>query len=144
MARADGKCLLASEEALGLLFAACSSYLTAEGEWIEQLRRLEEPFSIHMAYLASHLVKLAREGRTEEFPAVCAAVERLLAEGDEEVTVMTKVGLLEDLQNGASHDQLDMDCFSRHLGPLGRGAWDDIRELWEEFFKAKFAREGAM
>jgi hypothetical protein len=128
-------------EALELLFAACPSYKEEHEEWIDVLRRQEEPFSIHAAYFAHHLVELALRGQSNEFAAVFSMVERLLTEGDEEVRVMTKVAMIEDIQNIASYHDLDLTGFTKLLGPLSQIAWIEIKESWEDFFRRKLAQE---
>jgi len=120
---------------LGLLHAACQSYVAEQGAWINQLRQWEEPFSIHAAYIAAHLVDLARQERLIEFSAVFDIVERLLVDGDGEVSEMTTVGLIESIQNLASHADLDTACFTRHLGPRGVAAWEQVKLSWDVFVR---------
>jgi hypothetical protein len=79
---------------------------------------------------ASYVVESYAEGDTAELPALFAALERILREGDEAARAAATVGVLEDIQTLACHRPFGPAVFERMLGPLSRRAWAEIDRLW--------------
>ena len=92
-----------------------------------------------IAVVASHLVDCFEQGDVSEYPAVFALLEKCLAEGDELVQNLVTVGLIEDIQNIASHRPFGPQVFYEWLGPLGRAEWNQLCVLWEQVAEAKAA-----
>jgi hypothetical protein len=80
--------------------------------------------------VASYVVESYAEGDTVELPALFAALERILREGDEAARAAAMVGVLEDIQTLASNRPFGPTVFERMLGPLSRRAWAEIDRLW--------------
>jgi hypothetical protein len=91
------------------------------------------------AVLAHHLIESFERGEVSEFPAAFAVLERCLAEGDEQVRKLVMVGVIEDIQNIASHREFGPSVFCEWLGPLSRAAWDEVIGWWEQLAEAKAA-----
>jgi hypothetical protein len=91
------------------------------------------------AVLAHHIVDSYERGEVSEFPAVFAVLEACLAEGDEQVCNLVKVGVIEDIQNTASHREFGQSVFCQWLGPLSRAAWDEVNGWWEQLAETKAA-----
>jgi hypothetical protein len=49
------------------------------------------------------------------------------------------VGIIEDIQNIASHREFGPSVFCRWLSPLSRAAWDEVIGWWEQLAAAKAA-----
>lgn len=81
---------------------------------------------------AHHLVTLAGTADTGELPAVFAAVEQILDEGDADAVALIRTGLIEDLQNITSHRDVEADGsdLRRFAGPVTAEVWDEIDEAW--------------
>ncbi len=93
----------------------------------------DEPVRGHyndISVVAHHLVDRFAAGDTSEFPGVFELVERCLAESDEQVQELIVVGLLEGIQNTASHQAFGMAVFEPWLGPRSRAAWEDLCAFW--------------
>ncbi len=81
--------------------------------------------------VAEHVVALLRKGATSEFPRLFDAVERLLEEGTEDVRGVVSVGLLESIQNIASHEPPGYVAFEEWLQSRTLTAWREIERMWE-------------
>lgn len=71
-----------------------------------------------------------KAGDTREFEAFFSALEDFLAAGDSDTKAVAVVGIIETLQNVASHEPPGYQPFERWLGPLSRQAWADIERMW--------------
>jgi hypothetical protein len=91
------------------------------------------------AVIAHHLVDSYERGDVLEFPAAFALVERCLAEGDDPTRELVMVGVIEDIQNIASHRQFGPGVFVKWLGPASRAAWDEVIGWWDQLAQAKAA-----
>src|SRR5688500_8494467 len=103
--------MLQRADVVPLLLAACPK---SAPDWEEHRAYWdgEEPGAFNdVAVFAHHAVGCVGRGDIGCLPAFFAAVERMLLEGDEEVRALATVGLLEDLQNIASHEPFGADAF---------------------------------
>jgi hypothetical protein len=120
------------DEALMMLRDACPSFRAYE---VPQYPDDAHGFAdmAELSTLARHLVDLAERGDAEEFPAVFAVVDRLLADGDDDTVAYVRTHLLEDIQNITSHRDVgvDPDAFRSVLGPAALDAWDELDEAWQ-------------
>jgi hypothetical protein len=91
------------------------------------------------AVVAHHIVHSFGRGELTEFPGAFAVLERCLAEGDEQARELATVGVIEDIQNVASHREFGPSVFRRWLGPLSQAAWDELNDGWARFAEAKAA-----
>lgn len=66
----------------------------------------------------------------DERAAFFTLLERFLTEGDAEVVELASVGLIEDIQNLASHRTCGLQAFKEWLGPVSRVAWTEVEEMW--------------
>jgi hypothetical protein len=84
------------------------------------------PWYVAMGELAHYIVEAYEQGDTTQYQKLFSAVERVLNTGDSEVQNLIWVGLLEDIQNIASHRSFGPDVFRVWLGPESLIAWDEI------------------
>ena len=91
------------------------------------------------AVIASHLVDSFERGELSEFPATFALLERCLVEGDQPIRDLIMIGVIEDIQNIASHRPFGAGVFVAWLGPASRAAWDEVNGWWGELTAAKAA-----
>lgn len=89
--------------------------------------------------VAHHLVNSFERGDLSEFPAAFALLERCFAEGDEQAKELAAIGIIEDIQNIASHRSFGPWVFYEWLGPESRAAWDELSESWQRVSEAKAA-----
>jgi hypothetical protein len=77
---------------------------------------------VNITHLVRHLIGRLAAGRTEEFPAVFAVVERVLADGDEEAQSLMMAGFFEDLLNVDEYTDTirQPSDFGPWLGPRAR------------------------
>ena len=120
-----------ADELVPLLLKACPSATEA---WEDHLKfwssEARDDF-LDMAVFAHHVVNAFNQGRTEEFPAFFELLERMLVEGDQQVIDLAIAGLIEDIQNIASHRQFGYRVFEKWLGPTSRRGWAEIEVAWE-------------
>ena len=84
------------------------------------------PWYLGMSELAHYVVENYAQGTTSEFPDLFATVEVLLDNPDPELVNLITVGLLEDIQNIASHRDFGPVVFRRWLGPRSLALWDKV------------------
>jgi hypothetical protein len=84
-----------------------------------------------MSLLGRHVVELFEQGQKEEIASAFALAERLLSTGDESVQEAVVVGILETIQNVASHRPFGAAAFEPFLGPRSAEAWAELNRLWQ-------------
>lgn len=130
------------EEVVPAFLSACPG-ITAR--WERHLEFWEgEPRRGHyldIAVIAHHLVDRFAAGDTSEFPAAFALLERCLAESDMEVQELLVIGLMEGIQNVASHQPFGMTVFEPWLGPKSRVAWEELCSFWDAVISDKVSRK---
>lgn len=84
-----------------------------------------------VAELVHYLTDAYERGETSDFPTVFAFVEDLIRDGDQAVRDVAIVGILETLQNYASHRPFGNRVFVQWLGPLSRQGWAEVERMWE-------------
>src|SRR5229473_5021803 len=91
------------EEVVAALLTACPD---AQDAWKDHLASFGErkwgSFN-DVAVFAHHIVEGYTVGDTHEFEAFFSVLEEMLQANDEEVRALARVGLIEDIQNIASH-----------------------------------------
>jgi hypothetical protein len=123
------------DEAMDLLIEGCPSFLGADDlhQFHARFEDEGEPdFFIRIAGFAQHLVTLIEQGTTAELPPTFAAVEQILAEGDDQANELIELGLVEGLQNIVSHRDVPVHAeqVERFLGERARRLWTRLDELW--------------
>lgn len=114
-----------------LLLKACPTATTAWNDHLEWWGDQERGRFNDMGVFAQHVVDCDCQLRTEEFSAFFALLERFLVEGSEEVRGLAVVGLLEGIQNVASHTPQGATRLEPLLMPKSRQAWNELASLWE-------------
>jgi hypothetical protein len=71
-----------------------------------------------------------KAGDTREFEAFFRALEEFLAAGDTDTKSVAVTGVIETLQNVASHEPPGYKPFERWLSPLSLQAWADVERMW--------------
>ena len=123
--------MIASAQVMPLIFEACPGFREGRNRHEGAVRGEEGGLYVNMAHIAGYLVRSYSQGNTQEFPSLFALVERLLAEGDDEVQQALSVGLVEDIQNVASHESFGASVFKQWLGPLTLDAWLAGQQAWK-------------
>lgn len=122
--------MIKADNVTTLLLEACPS---ATRKWQDHLSYWEDDERGHhtdISVFAHHIVDSFSEQKTEEFPKFFTLLEKLIEEGDEETRGLAIVGLIEDIQNIASHRSHGYNVFYRWLGPLSEQGWMEIEQLW--------------
>lgn len=131
--------MIAKGRMFEVLLVACPSFRPAWQAFVDEWRDSVDgpPLYIALCDLARHLVGMLERGDTETFPAVFAAVERLVVEGEHFVSEAAVVGLLEDLQNLNLYTTTEPEQFRPWLGPESAKAWDELYMFWDRVAEAK-------
>jgi hypothetical protein len=133
------------DEAFAALVGSCPSF-SAGGAGEDYASSFEEPDHpdpfVRSEALAHHVVDLVARRDVEEVGWVAAAVERVLAEGDEDAIELVVLGFLEPLRNIVSHDDVGVSAgeLADLLGSGASEAWADNEHLWED--AARWRRDG--
>jgi hypothetical protein len=119
--------MAAKQEDVEQIIATVPGFQT---QWQEFLKEWEKetspPWYLVMGELAHYLVERYAQQATAEFPQLFASVEALLHNPSPELENLIIVGLLEDIQNVASHRDFGAAPFREWLGPKSIVAWDGI------------------
>ncbi len=86
--------------------------------------------SSEASLFANYLVDRVKKGETDSFPEVFSIVERGIIEGTDETRILLVVGLLENLKNFASWQDMDYSIFEPWLGPETHIAWRWLEKKW--------------
>lgn len=84
-----------------------------------------------LQHMASWMVESAKAGETEPFAAIFEIVEHYIIFEGEEVKNLLIVGLLENLKNLSSWQDLDYAIFEQWLGPETHVAWRWLEKKWQ-------------
>ncbi|MGI8855887.1 MAG: DUF7674 family protein [Thermomicrobiales bacterium] len=117
-------------QVIPLLLAACPEFYSRWEKHLAYWGDDERGPYTDIAQFAHFLVEGVRNNQTDCFISAFQSLERLIVEGDEEVRGVLTIGLLEDVQNIASHSG-GYDIFLPWLGPETRRAWVEIERMWE-------------
>jgi hypothetical protein len=120
-------------DVMPLLLDACPSFAPVwdriEEENLYEGRRLSY---LDASEFLRHLVSLWVSGSTDDYPSVFRTIERLVVEGDEYVSELAVIGLLEGLQmctvTEAGIDPVEV--FEPLLGPVSRRWWVRLDRFW--------------
>jgi hypothetical protein len=117
----------ANREQIEQLVAAAPNF---RNRWDGFLREWEgervPPWFVGMSELAHYVVESYAQGVTVEFPNLFRTVEALLQNADPELENLIAVGLLEHMQNIASHRDFGATPFRRWLGPKSLVLWEEV------------------
>ena len=117
-------------QVMPLLLNACPSFTEA---W-EAYTHEEDATLIYNCFglFAQHLLRLYHRGEVCEFSAVADAIERLCVDGTPCVKEAATIGLLEDIQNYWSNNNIDPGQFAKYLKPESTKQWKSLNDFWEE------------
>lgn len=123
--------MITLDEVMPLVLEACPAFVPELDAFYRRYDIAPEsrPFYyIEAGRLNSWLYERMESHETECFPAVFALIERLLAEGTNQVKDLVATGILEGLQNRAmyAHGQNGHTIFLPWLSPLTRQEWDAL------------------
>ena len=116
------------------MLSACPSFEPTWREFAQDAERSpnEDPlYYVLLGDLARHLLALQAAGSTDELPAVFEVVERWHTEGDDYVKEAATIGLLEGIQNNASHRDFDTGVFETWLKPETKKWWLKLNRYWD-------------
>jgi hypothetical protein len=116
----------ASQEAFETIIATVPDFQPKYQSFLADWQGEDTPWYLAMGELAHYAVEAYEKGDTTQYQKLFSAVERVLRNGDSEVQNLIWVGLLEDIQNIASHRSFGPDVFRSWLGPQTLIAWDEV------------------
>jgi hypothetical protein len=125
--------VIAKAEMMFLLGKACPSFMSVRERSTRHWKD-EGDFIVRdvLDDLGHHLIGLLQRGEPGELPAVFAALERCLMEGDPFVRETAVPGLLQCLHAERCHEKTVPEQFRPYLGEEALGTWDSFNVLLEE------------
>jgi hypothetical protein len=124
--------MITKEQVMPLLLDACPSFTE---KWAEHRAYWEDEHLLYidLAEFNRHLIELHKNKQIAEFSAVFDVVEKLHLEGDNYVREAATIGLLEGIQNVASHseNEVDVEDFAQYLKPESAKWWQQLNDFWE-------------
>ena len=122
--------MIRQPDVLPVLLAACPSFRERWEEYLRESGDEDRGVYLDAAEFAHYIVDSYRCGQTEDLRAAFGAIEAILADADEDARGLVIVGVLETVQNNASHEPFGPDVFLPWLGPRAREAWASLEQLW--------------
>jgi hypothetical protein len=122
----------ANREAFETIIATVPDFQPRYQKFLVHWHGEDIPWYLAMGELAHYIVEAYEQGDTSRYQELFSAVERVLTSGDSEVQNLIVVGLLEDIQNIASHRSFGPDVFRGWLGPQSLIAWDELNRGWQK------------
>lgn len=134
--------MIEQEQVMPLFVAACPSFEGPLEAYVSDNygKGDERLLYCELGEFSRHLIDLASSGNVEELPAVFAVIERLHLEGTPYVREAATIGLLEGIQNNASHSDFDLAKLTCYLRPESAYWWQQVADFWEG--KVRFVGEG--
>jgi len=134
--------MIEQEQVMPLLVAACPSFEGRLARYVADNydKGDERLLYCELGEFSRHLIDLASSGNVGELPAVFAVIERLHLEGTPYVREAATIGLLEGIQNNASHCDFDLTKLTRCLHPESNYWWRQVADFWGG--KLRFVGEG--
>ena len=123
--------LMPNKEIVPLFIDICPELRKAWEEHLEYWGDDDRGDYIDISVLAHFIVDSYKEGHTECFDKIFVLIEEILNNGDYKDKEILTVGLIEDIQNIASHTPDGYHPFEKWLGPFSKKAWAQIEMLWE-------------
>jgi hypothetical protein len=84
-----------------------------------------------IAEVARFIVELYKRENNKKVSESFRFIEKLLETDDEEVKEVIIWGLIEDIQNIASHEEFGYTVFEKWLMPNSKIAWNQVKKAWE-------------
>jgi hypothetical protein len=116
----------ASREAFETIIATLPDFQPRYETFLADWQGEDTPWYLAMGELAHYIVESYEQANTAQYQQLFSAVEHVLQKGDSEIKNLIWVGLLEDIQNIASHRRFGPDVFRKWLGPQSLIAWDEV------------------
>jgi len=116
----------ASREAFETIIATVPDFQPRYQTFLADWQGEDTPWYLAMGELAHYIVDAYEQANTSLYEELFSAVEHVLQSGDAEIQNLIWVGLLEDIQNIASHRSFGPDVFRVWLGPQSLIAWDEV------------------
>jgi hypothetical protein len=115
-----------NQEAFETIIATVPDFQPQHQKFLAEWQGEDTPWYLAMGELAHYIVECYERKDTSRYEELFSKVERVLENGDSEVQNLIWVGLLEDIQNIASHRSFGPDVFRVWLGQQSLIAWDQI------------------
>src|SRR5260370_91128 len=122
--------MITVSEVMPLLLDSCPGFRPTWEEHVAWWNGQERGDYNDAAEFARYLVESYERGETIEFPGAFAMLEKILNEGDEDARGLATVGIIEGVQNIASHS-CGADVFVPWLGATSHTVWSQIERLWQ-------------
>jgi hypothetical protein len=122
---------MTSDEVVPALLRACPTALAAWNRHLQLWGGDERGLFNDVAVFANHIVGCLTSGDAGEFPAFFRVVEKMIVQGDVKVRELAVTGLIEDIQNIASHRPGGYKPFESWLQPAALGSWLDVEAAWQ-------------
>jgi hypothetical protein len=126
--------MITRRETISLVLEACPGFR----EWFEDMSPFftdklwqtssRQVLSFFFTNLCWHLLSLYQDRKMAAFPPLSDTIERLLAEGDPDVTDTSIKDFLESIDCIWSYNKVDPNHFFAFLGPKATSYWNEIQQ----------------
>lgn len=90
----------------------------------------EQLLYLDLADFASHIIELFKDNKCDSFGIIFELIEKIHIQGDEYVKEAITIGFLEDLQNFALGEKIELANFEEYLGIESKKWWDQLNDFW--------------
>jgi hypothetical protein len=90
----------------------------------------DDPVYVQLGSYARYILDTVAAGRLDELAPAFTAIERLHTSGDQWTREAATIGILEGIQNNASHRSFDLLPVTSRLGPVSLEWWGELEDFW--------------
>ena len=108
-------------------FDVISLLQAASPEWQPDA---DDPVYAQLGSYARYILDTIAAGRVDELAPAFTAIEQLHTDGDHWTREAATIGILEGIQNIASHRSFDLLPVTSRLGPVSLEWWNKLEDFW--------------
>ena len=123
--------MIQQEQIMPLLLTACPGFGRLWADHLAYWNGKPAGIFLDTAEFVHYLADCHERNDITALTAAFQLIERFFVEGEENTKEVAAMGILETLQNVASHQPEGAAPYLSYLGPRSRTAWDAINALWE-------------
>jgi hypothetical protein len=90
----------------------------------------DDPIYVQLGNFGRYVLQHWKAGHIQQLAPAFVAIEKLHVEGDDWTREAATIGILEAIQNVASHTGYDLSPLERCLGPESLRWWNKLNDFW--------------
>jgi len=124
--------MIEKHQVMLLLIESCKSYKSTWDKYMSENYHEgdEQLLYMDLSNFAKYIIKIYKSGENDCLYDVFNTIEIINNDGDEYVQEAITIGLLEDIQNFALGEKIELNEFEKYLGRESSKWWKQIDKFW--------------